>query len=393
MATIFSVGPAATRQFQHRSDRRNGKHAVGKAQHGDIKRQRPPRPGPCRQRQAGKRQCRREAAADDPTFQFHASFSAKSVTAHAHQDHARQHALMLHARQAGGLAGGHAEHQPGKWFQNQILHRIGQHGKEHEDAEQPGERVLPDAAQGFVKRRSLALFLGLRRAFDTPHRKARDTESHCHHAGRHLHQPFRRVRIKQAACGSCRNDDADDHHDPRQAGRCRAPGFGRAGGEQRQQRRARRAHADADHRIGQHQCGKHRPERAREPGGGIGRQQAAGTQYSHAADDPRGAPPAGITAMAPFRPGQLHPVMKRYQAGRQRGGGGIFHHHDAIEQAGRQHDNGAQCALHQAEPGDAGPCQIGPGRPWRRLRHHTITDRPNAAVSMPSTYNVVPVAL
>ena len=179
-----------------------------------------------------------------------------------------------------------------------------------------------------------------------------------------------------------RHDESTDHHHPHDGRGGGAPALVDALGEQHQQRRSGGADAESDHEEGD--------DGERNSSGRIGchprrrerRRDAADCEQAHAADDPRRPPLADVGAVAEPRPQQLDGVMKRDQrAGKHRRHGELDHHHP-VQRRGRQHHDGAERGLHQAEPDDAEPSE-------RFAAHHgapAMTEgSANALTSMPRT--------
>ena len=173
----------------------------------------------------------------------------------------------------------------------------------------------------------------------------------------HPEKPRGRIGIEDLADEGGGGGDAEDHQEPGDRC-CRGPPFrpGRRS-EEGQQRCGRGAGAGTD----QHEA----CPRERQAGGEIrlhphraeGRDEAAEREHEDAAEDPGGAPPPGIGAVAPDGPRELERVIYADEQSRQHGGEREFDHHDPVERRGGERDHRADRHLDEAEAQDAGPAQ------------------------------------
>src|SRR5262249_43095624 len=119
------------------------------------------------------------------------------------------------------------------------------------------------------------------------------------------------------------------------------------------------------------------------------RKDASTGKHRHSTDDPWNAPASEIGTVT--EPGTQHlqgVVNADQQAGQHCRQGQLDDHH-AIERGCREHNDGAECRLHQAEPDNPEP-----GEHLSGSSHHASRPaRANALTSMPRTYSVTPVPL
>ena len=321
-------------------------------------------------------------------------------TGQRHQQHAQQHAAVLHPGQFGRAAGCEAEHRAGKGLENQVLRTVGEHGDKNKNREAAGGWLLPDLAQRFFEARLAGRFCRGAVSCGASHGMAfkpvkrqhgQQQRHHRHHAGND-HQALRRIGVQPMAGQTGGDGKAGNHHHPHQRGRTGTPTLGHALGQHHQQRGATGAHANTDQGESEHcQRDAGRPVAGHPDGGQRGGDAACG-QHRHAADDPGRAPAANVRAVTHAGPGHLHQVVQSDQKARQERGQGQLDHHHAVQGGGGQHHNRAQAGLHQTQPGNAAPAEI-----WQCCAHGAtalvIWRSAKALTIMPATNRGTPKPL
>ena len=360
-AHALASAASGGRQHHHRADRRDGERAVGRAEQRHVRAQRPRARDEPGRRQPRKRNGGRDASADHPRAQRTQPPAQARHAGNGHEDHSRQHADVLHARERSGLAGRVAEHRARERLEDQVLRAVREHRHEDEDREAARLRVGPRLAQRNAERRACGAFrrrrCTRRRALDAGDGEQRDQHGGHRDTGRHPDHALERERIEQPAGDRRRRREAHDHHHPHDRRGRGAPVGRDALREEHEQRRARRADAKPDQREREHREHESRRECAGHHRGRRGRGRAAQREHDHAADDPRRAPAADVGAVAQARPQQLQrEVPSDERAGHRRGQRQLDDHH-AIERRRREHDDRAQRRLHEAKPDDAEPAE------------------------------------
>ena len=69
--------------------------------------------------------------------------------ARGYRQHAKQDTTVLGAGQLGRLSRGHAKHQAGEGFKDEVLKAVSKHGNEHKQGEGPCLLFLPNCAKCF----------------------------------------------------------------------------------------------------------------------------------------------------------------------------------------------------------------------------------------------------
>ena len=200
---------------------------------------------------------------------------------------------------------------------------------------------------------------------DAPDRQRGQHQRHQPDDAHHTQQPLGRIGVKRLAHHRGRHRNAKNHHQPSDRRRRRPPPRMRDRGQQRQKRGARGPHPRADHSIGQDRQRQPCDKALRHQHKSQSRQKSAQPQRGHAQNDKPRAIAAGVRAVAPRWPRDLHRVMQAHQEPRQQRRQSRLDHHQPVQRRGANHHNRAKAQLHRPQPKNRHPRKIGHGKASR----------------------------